>query len=87
MRCARARHPRRASTPTRCVTSRDTVCPFELERWRAAVEPQLHAPEARIDGRSSAQRFSAQAMAERVAAPGGMRWSDPASGRGSMNRL
>jgi glycosyltransferase involved in cell wall biosynthesis len=45
-----------------------TLCaPFELERWRAAVEPHLQAPEGRIDGRSSAQRFSAQAMAERVA--------------------
>jgi glycosyltransferase involved in cell wall biosynthesis len=46
-----------------------TLCaPFELARWRAALEPHLLAPDPRVDGRSSAARFSAQTMAERVAA-------------------
>jgi len=42
--------------------------PFELARWRAALEPHLRAADPRVEGRSSAERFSAQAMAERVAA-------------------
>jgi glycosyltransferase involved in cell wall biosynthesis len=46
-----------------------TLCaPFELARWRAALEAHLRAPEPRVDGRSSAERFSAEKMAERVAA-------------------
>jgi len=50
-----------------------TLCaPFELASWRAALEPHIGAPEdgagARVGGRSSAMRFSADAMAERVAA-------------------
>ena len=46
-----------------------TLCaPFELARWRAALEPHLRAPDPRVDGRSSAGRFSAQTMAARVAA-------------------
>jgi teichuronic acid biosynthesis glycosyltransferase TuaC len=46
-----------------------TLCaPFELARWRAALEPHLSAPDPRIDGRASAMRFSAPRMAERVAA-------------------
>jgi teichuronic acid biosynthesis glycosyltransferase TuaC len=45
-----------------------TLCaPFELGRWRAALEPHLRAPDPRVDGRSSAERFSAHRMAERVA--------------------
>jgi glycosyltransferase involved in cell wall biosynthesis len=40
--------------------------PFDLAVWRAALEPHLHDPDPRIDGRSSVQRFSALAMAERV---------------------
>jgi hypothetical protein len=45
-----------------------TLCaPFELARWRAALEPHLRAPDPRVDGRSSAGRFSARAMAGRVA--------------------
>jgi glycosyltransferase involved in cell wall biosynthesis len=46
-----------------------TLCaPFELARWRAALEPHLLAADPRVDGRSSAARFSALVMAERVAA-------------------
>jgi glycosyltransferase involved in cell wall biosynthesis len=49
-----------------------TLCdPFELARWRAALEPHLRAPDPRVDGRSSAARFSAQTMAARVAAAWG----------------
>jgi teichuronic acid biosynthesis glycosyltransferase TuaC len=45
-----------------------TLCaPFELARWRAALEPHLRASDPRVDGRASAARFSAPAMAERVA--------------------
>jgi teichuronic acid biosynthesis glycosyltransferase TuaC len=40
--------------------------PFDLARWRAALEPHLHTPDPRVEGRSSAARFSAGAMAERV---------------------
>jgi teichuronic acid biosynthesis glycosyltransferase TuaC len=44
-----------------------TLCaPFELARWRAALEPHLQAQDPRVNGRESAARFSAQAMAERV---------------------
>jgi glycosyltransferase involved in cell wall biosynthesis len=65
--------------------------PFDLARWRAAVEPHLRVPDpldaaapeqpspivrrarepgagGRVEGRASAERFSAPAMAERVAA-------------------
>jgi len=42
--------------------------PFDLDRWRAALEPHLRALDPRVDGRSSAARFSAATMAERVAA-------------------
>jgi teichuronic acid biosynthesis glycosyltransferase TuaC len=46
-----------------------TLCePFDRERWRAALEPHLRGDEHRIDGRASAERFSARRMAERVAA-------------------
>jgi teichuronic acid biosynthesis glycosyltransferase TuaC len=45
-----------------------TLCaPFELARWRAAVGPCLSALDPRVEGRSSASRFSAHRMAERVA--------------------
>lgn len=45
-----------------------TLCaPFELTRWRAAVEPHLHDPDPRVQGRASASRFSAREMAVRVA--------------------
>ncbi len=44
-----------------------TLCePFNLERWRAALEPHLQTPDPRVEGRDSAARFSAQVMAERV---------------------
>jgi glycosyltransferase involved in cell wall biosynthesis len=45
-----------------------TLCaPFELERWRAALLPHLEETDARVPGRASASRFSAQEMAVRVA--------------------
>ena len=42
--------------------------PFELASWRAALEQHLRAHDPRVQGRSSALRYSAHAMAERVAA-------------------
>jgi glycosyltransferase involved in cell wall biosynthesis len=48
---------------------RGALCaPFDVDRWRAAVEPYLRVPNARVDGQASAARFSARTMAERVAA-------------------
>jgi teichuronic acid biosynthesis glycosyltransferase TuaC len=45
-----------------------TLCaPFELERWRSALEPHLRAHDPRVDGRPSADHFSARTMAQRVA--------------------
>jgi glycosyltransferase involved in cell wall biosynthesis len=45
-----------------------TLCaPFELASWRSALQPHLLAPDPRVEGRANAMRFSAQAMAERVA--------------------
>jgi glycosyltransferase involved in cell wall biosynthesis len=45
-----------------------TLCaPFELERWRAALEPHLRERDPRVEGRASASRYSARAMAMRVA--------------------
>ena len=49
-----------------------TLCaPFELTSWLAALEPHMGAPGDgagdRVAGRASAVRFSADAMAERVA--------------------
>jgi len=41
--------------------------PFDLERWRTALQPHVQAPDPRIEGRTSAARFSAAAMADRVA--------------------
>jgi glycosyltransferase involved in cell wall biosynthesis len=45
-----------------------TLCaPFELARWRAALAPLLAEADRRIAGRRSAERWSAERMAERVA--------------------
>lgn len=45
-----------------------TLCaPFELERWRSVLEAHLREPDPRVAGRASASRFSATAMAARVA--------------------
>ncbi|HEY4809675.1 MAG TPA: glycosyltransferase [Solirubrobacteraceae bacterium] len=45
-----------------------TLCaPFELATWRAVLQPYLHSPDPRIDGRARARLFSAQVMAARVA--------------------
>jgi teichuronic acid biosynthesis glycosyltransferase TuaC len=42
--------------------------PFELARWRAALEPHLQSPDPRVRGRAYAQRFSANNMAAELAA-------------------
>ncbi len=45
-----------------------TLCaPFDLARWRAALEPHLREPDPRVQGRASASRFSTREMAARVA--------------------
>jgi glycosyltransferase involved in cell wall biosynthesis len=45
-----------------------TLCaPFALDRWRAALAPHLRDDDPRVRGRESASRFSAAAMAARVA--------------------
>jgi teichuronic acid biosynthesis glycosyltransferase TuaC len=45
-----------------------TLCaPFDLARWRTALEPHLREPDPRVAGRTSASRFSAAEMAARVA--------------------
>jgi teichuronic acid biosynthesis glycosyltransferase TuaC len=46
-----------------------TLCaPFDLARWRKALEPHLAARDPRIEGRARAARYSAERMAQRVAA-------------------
>jgi teichuronic acid biosynthesis glycosyltransferase TuaC len=40
--------------------------PFDLERWRAALEPHLRVPDPRIAGRARAEPFSSERMAERL---------------------
>jgi teichuronic acid biosynthesis glycosyltransferase TuaC len=46
-----------------------TLCaPFELARWRAALEPHLAEEDPRVAGRARAERYSATRMAERVVA-------------------
>jgi glycosyltransferase involved in cell wall biosynthesis len=45
-----------------------TLCAeWDLERWRAALAPHLAASDPRIAGRARAQRYSAAALAARVA--------------------
>jgi teichuronic acid biosynthesis glycosyltransferase TuaC len=46
-----------------------TLCaPYELARWRAALQPALATADPRLDGgRARAERYSATRMAERVA--------------------
>jgi glycosyltransferase involved in cell wall biosynthesis len=45
-----------------------TLCaPFELATWKAALAPHLRSADPRVPGRSHAEPFSAEAMAERVA--------------------
>jgi glycosyltransferase involved in cell wall biosynthesis len=41
--------------------------PFDLLRWRSALEPHLRAPDPRVHGRAHALAFSAAEMAARVA--------------------
>jgi teichuronic acid biosynthesis glycosyltransferase TuaC len=45
--------------------------PFDAARWRSALAPHLVEPDPRIEGRSRAEPFSADAMARRVAAAWG----------------
>jgi teichuronic acid biosynthesis glycosyltransferase TuaC len=40
--------------------------PFDLDRWRGALEAHLAAEDPRVAGRASAARYSTGAMAERV---------------------
>jgi teichuronic acid biosynthesis glycosyltransferase TuaC len=45
-----------------------TLCaPFAAARWREALAPLLAQPDPRVQGRARAERWSAKAMAERVA--------------------
>lgn len=45
-----------------------TLCAeFDLDTWRAALAPHLAVTDPRVEGRASAERFSATRMAERVA--------------------
>jgi teichuronic acid biosynthesis glycosyltransferase TuaC len=45
-----------------------TLCaPFQAARWRAALDPLLDAADPRVPGRTSAERWSARRMAQRVA--------------------
>ncbi len=44
-----------------------TLCePFDAARWRAALQPHLAAVDPRVRGRSVAERYSSDRMAERV---------------------
>ena len=46
-----------------------TLCaPFDIPRWRAALEPHLAAADPRVHGRARAEPFSAAAMAAQLAA-------------------
>jgi glycosyltransferase involved in cell wall biosynthesis len=40
--------------------------PFDVDQWRVAVAPHLAAPDPRVEGRASAEQFSAELMATRV---------------------
>jgi teichuronic acid biosynthesis glycosyltransferase TuaC len=54
--------------PQALVGVEGALCaPFEVGRWRAAVEPHLRAADPRIAGRSHAEPFSAERMAKRLA--------------------
>jgi teichuronic acid biosynthesis glycosyltransferase TuaC len=44
-----------------------TLCaPFDLETWRAALQPHLNVADPRIDGRAHAEAYSSDRMARRV---------------------
>jgi glycosyltransferase involved in cell wall biosynthesis len=44
-----------------------TLCaPFDLARWREALEPHIRDPDPRIQGRASAERFSGPTLAGHV---------------------
>jgi glycosyltransferase involved in cell wall biosynthesis len=42
--------------------------PFDVLRWRAALEPHLARADPRVEGRARAEPFSAEAMAQALAA-------------------
>jgi glycosyltransferase involved in cell wall biosynthesis len=42
--------------------------PFELESWRAALAPLLEQSDPRVDGRAAAETYSAERMAQQLAA-------------------
>jgi len=66
-----------------------TLCaPFELERWRAALQPHLRRGDPRVAGRASAGRFSAATMAARVldAWRAALACAAPGDARDSMER-
>jgi teichuronic acid biosynthesis glycosyltransferase TuaC len=45
-----------------------TLCaPFDIPRWRAALEPHLRSEDPRVAGRARAEPFSAECMAMRLA--------------------
>lgn len=46
-----------------------TLCaPFELPEWQATLKPHIHARDPRVAGRQRVEPFSAERMAQRVAA-------------------
>ena len=55
--------------PTALADLAGTLCaPFDLDRWRTALEPHIAAADPRIAGRDRAEPFSAEHMAMRLAA-------------------
>src|SRR5919107_2838962 len=53
--------------PTALEGIAGTLCaPYDLDAWRAAVQPHLDAADPRIDGRARASLWSAEHMARRV---------------------
>jgi hypothetical protein len=47
----------------------DTLCaPFDVPAWQLALASHLQAEDPRVAGRQRAERFSAERMAQRVAA-------------------
>lgn len=42
--------------------------PFDRQRWREALAPHLEAPDPRVDGRSRAEQWSTDRMAEKLVA-------------------
>jgi glycosyltransferase involved in cell wall biosynthesis len=55
---------------------------WDAARWRAALRPVLDAPDPRVDGRSRAELFSADRMADRVVEA----WRDVVAERAGTRR-